>query len=29
MHLAWENGWCEARDDALQAEKWADRSTNI
>ena len=29
MHLAWENGWCEARDDALRAEKWADRSTNI
>ena len=29
MHLAWENGWCEARDDALQGEKWADRSTNI
>ena len=29
MHLAWENGWCEARDDALRGEKWADRSTNI
>jgi restriction system protein len=29
MHLAWENGWCEARDDALRTEKWADRSTNI
>jgi restriction system protein len=29
MHLAWENGWCEARDDVLHTEKWADRSTNI
>jgi restriction system protein len=29
MHLAWENGWCEARDDALRGEEWADRSTNI
>jgi restriction system protein len=29
MHLAWENGWCEARDDALRTEKWADKSTNI
>jgi restriction system protein len=23
MHLAWENGWCQARDDALQEEGWA------
>jgi hypothetical protein len=29
MHLAWENGWCEARDDALRAEGWADKSNNV
>jgi restriction system protein len=29
MHLAWENGWCEARDDAMRAEGWADKSNNI
>ncbi len=23
MHLAWENGWCQARDDALRGESWS------
>src|SRR5690349_2196367 len=23
MHLAWENGWCQARDDSLRGEGWA------
>lgn len=23
MHLAWENGWCQARDDSLRGESWS------
>ena len=29
MHIAWENGWSEAKDDAVRTDGWADKSTNI
>jgi hypothetical protein len=29
MHIAWESGWSEAKDDAVRTGAWADRSTNI
>ncbi len=29
MHIAWENGWSEGKDDAIRTDRWADRSTNI
>jgi restriction system protein len=29
MHIAWENGWSEAKDDAVRGDEWTDRSTNL
>ncbi|EWY38528.1 hypothetical protein N825_12010 [Skermanella stibiiresistens SB22] len=29
MHIAWENGWSEAKDDVTRLDAWAAGSTNI